>query len=305
LTTQDAEVRVGARFHHPALWAAGLLLAALFAIYMPTLVRMVRHWHAISDHSHGFVIAPLALFFAFEQRGALRRAPVEISWWGLVPLFLSLCALTMGRFGVELMSVRVAFVLGLIGLVLLLFGRRVFRILAFPLGFLFLMVPLPQSLINFVAFPLQLFAADWAVRMLHAVGLPVLREGNILHLPETTLFVQEACSGLRSLMALLSLGVVFAYFFRRGWGQRIVLVLSTLPIAIAVNAFRVAVTGWLAYHYGSDAARGAIHEFQGLITFGGAFSLLLAESWLLTKIWPARPAKRAAQRAEGERSPER
>lgn len=272
-----------------ALWVALGLLAVLTAIYLPTLTRMVVHWAAISDHSHGFVIAPLAIFFAWEQRRALRRAPLSTCWWGLVPLLLSTAALAVGRFGVEIMSLRVSFVLALIGLVLLLFGRHVFRILAFPLGFLFLMIPLPQALINFVAFPLQLFAADWAVRVLHTFGLPVLREGNILHLPETTLFVKEACSGLRSLMALLSLGVVFAYFFRRGTWQRVVLVLSTLPIAIAVNAFRVALTGLLAFYYGADAARGAIHELQGLITFGGAFGLLLFESWLLGRFWPHRP----------------
>lgn len=272
------------------LWVGYFLIALLVVVYFPTLARMVGHWASISDHSHGFVIAPLAVFFAWEQRRALRRAPIEVCWWGLVPLVLSTAALSVGRFGVEIMSVRVSFVLGLVGLVLLLFGRHVFRILAFPLGFLFLMVPLPQALINYVAFPLQLFAADWAVRMLHLVGLPVLREGNILHLPETSLFVKEACSGLRSLMALLSLGVVFAYFFRRGWIQRILLVAATIPIAIAVNAFRVALTGWLAFYYGNDAARGAIHEFQGLITFGGAFGLLLGLSWVLGKLWPARLA---------------
>ncbi len=269
-----------------ARWVSFALLVALLAIYQPTLARMVGHWSQIADHSHGFVIAPLALFFAWEQRDALRRAPVEVCWWGLVPLGLSTAALSVGRFGVEIMSLRVSFVLGLIGLVLLLFGRHVFRVLAFPLTFLFLMIPLPQALINYVAFPLQLFAADWAVRMLHVIGLPVLREGNILHLPEASLFVKEACSGLRSLMALLSLGVVFAYFFRRGWGQRIVLVAATIPIAIAVNAFRVALTGWLAFHYGPDMAKGAIHEFQGVITFGGAFGLMLLLSWVLTTIWP-------------------
>ncbi len=279
-TTSEASPRA-------VLWVAAAILAVLVAIYLPTLIRMVVHWAAISDHSHGFVIAPLALFFAWEQRDTLRRAPIETSLWGLVPLGLSTSALAVGRFGVELMSLRVSFVLALIGLVLLLFGRHIFRILAFPLCFLFLMVPLPQALINFVAFPLQLFAADWAVRVLHLMEIPVLREGNILHLPETTLFVKEACSGLRSLMALVSLGVVFAYFFRRGTWQRIVLMLSTLPIAIAVNAFRVSLTGVLAFYFGAEAARGAIHELQGVFTFGGAFGLLLAESWLLSKFWPA------------------
>src|SRR5262249_7468085 len=146
-------------------------------------------------------------------------------------------ALTVGRLGVEQMSMRIAFVLTLIGLQLLLLGLPMSRMLAFPLCFLFLMVPLPQSLVNVIAFPLQLVAADMAVGALQFFGVPVLREGNILHLPHHPLFVAEACSGLHSLMALGTLGVVFAYFFRKSWLERIILVASTIPIAVVVNAF--------------------------------------------------------------------
>jgi exosortase len=157
-------------------------------------------------------------------------------------------------------------------------------LLLFPLSFLLLMVPLPQSLVNVVAFPLQLIAAEWAVSILHMIGIPVLLEGNIIHLAGGDLFVAEACSGLRSLMALLTLGVVFAHFFRReSLFQQIVLVASTIPIAIMVNALRVALTGVLAHEYGQTTATGFIHEFQGLITFSIAFFLLLAESKFLRR----------------------
>jgi exosortase len=233
------------------------------------------------------------------------RARIEPSWWGLLPLALSTITLVVGRLGVELMNMRVSFVFALIGIVLLLLGRQVFRILAFPLCFLFLMVPLPQSLVNPVAFPLQLIAADWAVQVLYYLHIPALREGNIIHLPNTTLFVAEACSGLRSLMALITLGVVFAYFFRKSWGERIIIVLSAIPIAIVVNAMRVTITGILTYRFGEKAAEGAIHEFQGLITFGAAFLLLLGEAWLLAKLWPERwrpqPARRKAPAAAAAR----
>jgi exosortase len=212
-----------------------------------------------------------------------------------VPLSLGTLALTIGRLGVELMSMRVAFVLTLIGLVLLLLGRQVFRILAFPLCFLFLMVPLPQSLVNVIAFPLQLLAADLAVQTLHLFDMPVLREGNIIHLPNAPLFVDQACSGLRSLMALGNLGVVFAYFFRKSWGERIVLVLSTLPIAVIVNAFRVLLTAVLTYRWGPGAAEGVIHTTEGFFTFALAFGLLLIEARLLAWLWPRpRPAGGAA-----------
>jgi exosortase len=150
------------------------------------------------------------------------------------------------------------------------------------MSFLFLMIPLPQSLVNIAAFPLQLIAAQWAVNALHLVGIPVLLEGNIIHLAHSDLFVAEACSGLRSLMALLTLGVVFAHFFRPGKPiQQVLLVGSTIPIAVAVNSLRVALTGVLAHNFGEQAASGFIHEFQGMITFSVAFIFLLAEGSFL------------------------
>lgn len=283
------------RRHHQL----GLVALALTcAVYGPILYYMVLHWNAVADYSHGFLIAPLAAYFAWERRPQLKRARIEPSWWGLVPLALSTLTLVIGRLGTELMNMRVSFVLALIGLVLLLWGRQVFKILAFPLLFLFLMVPLPQSLVNLVAFPLQLVAADWAVNLLYYLRIPALREGNIIHLPETTLFVAEACSGLRSLMALVTLGVVFAYFFRKSWAERIIIVASTIPIAIIVNSGRVALTGILTYRFGEKAAEGAIHEFQGLITFGAAFILLLLLAAVLEKLWPDRWRDRRARRRQ-------
>jgi len=258
------------------LYAACGLIVLLLGIYFPILRIMVEHWAAVEDYQHGFLIAPLAVYFAWERRWDLEDARIEGSWLGLAPLAIGLASLAIGRLGTELMTMRAAFVFTLIGLVLLVLGREVFKVLAFPLFFLFLMVPLPQSLVNTIAFPLQLIAAKAAVVSLQQLGIPALVEGNIIHLAHTQLFVHEACSGLRSLMALITLGVVFAHFFKRGvlWVQ-VVLVASTIPIAIAVNSFRVALTGFLAHHFGEEAAGGVIHDFQGVITFGMAFFLLL------------------------------
>lgn len=274
-----------------AYWTTGCLLVAAILIFAPILHFMVIHWRIKPDYSHGFLVAPLAVYFAWERRGRLRRTPIEPSWWGIVPLALGSLSLAVGRLGVELMSMRTAFPLTLIGIVLLLLGTRVFRVLAFPLLFLFLMIPLPQSLVNVVAFPLQLVAADLAVSALHLIGVPALREGNIIHLAVkggevTQLFVAEACSGLRSLMALGTLGVVFAYFFRRNPVERVIIVLSTIPIAILVNAFRVGLTGYLTHRIGENAAEGWIHQTEGFFTFGLAFALLLVEAWLLQLFWP-------------------
>lgn len=261
--------------------ACGFIVLA-FGVYFPILRNMVHHWSVVEDYQHGFIVAPLALFFAYERRWDLEDAPVKGSWLGLIPMLLGLTSLAIGRLGTELMTMRGGFVLTLIGLVLLLLGREIFKILAFPLFFLFLMVPLPQSLVNTIAFPLQLIAAKFAVWSLQELGIPALVEGNIIHLAHAKLFVEEACSGLRSLMALVTLGVVFAYFFKRGalW-IKLFLVASTIPIAIFINAFRVALTGFLAHHFGENAAGGVIHDFQGIFTFGLAFSMLLGEGRLI------------------------
>jgi exosortase len=261
-------------------------LVAALAIWSPILYWMGINWYEVEDYSHGFLIVPLALYFAWERREELTEARIEPSWWGLVPLAASVVTLTVGTLGVEYMTTRLSFVFALMGIVLLLLGREVFRAVAFPLSFLFLMVPLPQSLVNVVAFPLQLIAADFAVDALYWIGVPALREGNIIHLANSRLFVAEACSGLRSLMALITLGVVFAYFFRKSLVERVIIVASAVPIAILVNAFRVALTGLLTHVWGEQAAGGWIHETQGLFTFSIAFVLLLAEARLLQWVVP-------------------
>ena len=251
-------------------------------VYFPILSHMYYTWRTNPDYSHGLVVVPLALYFAYGKTPQLRRAKLEGSWWGVAVLAAGVGSVCVGELGGLLTALRSGYVLTLMGLVLLLAGQRVFKLLLFPMMFLFLMVPLPQSLVNIIAFPLQLVAAGWAVGSLQSFGIPALLEGNIIHLAHTQLFVAEACSGLRSLMALLTLGVVLAQFFRAGRiVQQSILVASAIPIAIVVNAVRVSLTGVLTHNFGREAATGMIHEFQGMITFSMAFVLLLGEARLL------------------------
>ncbi|MDG2335579.1 MAG: exosortase/archaeosortase family protein [Myxococcota bacterium] len=276
-------------------WQSIGLLALLTIVYMPILLSMVDHWRIVADYSHGFLIVPLALVFAYEKKYHLMAAKVEGDWWGVALLLIGLGLLAVGQLGSLLAPLRAGYVFSVMGLILLLLGREIFMLLLFPMAFLLLMIPLPQSLVNVVAFPLQLIAAQWAVSLLQAIGIPVLLEGNIIHLAGGDLFVAEACSGLRSLMALLTLGVVFAHFFQRNHlPLQIILVASTIPIAIIVNSLRVAATGLLAHGYGQEAASGFIHEFQGLITFSLAFLLLMGESKLINRFQRAQPEEEAA-----------
>jgi len=268
------------------------LVGLLTLVYLPILQAMVHHWKVVPDYSHGFLIVPLALYFAYEKKYKLEAAPIEGSWWGVVPLVAGVAFLSVGQLGSLLTPLRAGFVFTLMGLILLLFGIPIFRLLLFPLSFLLLMVPLPQALVNVVAFPLQLIAAEWAVWALQLAGIPVLLEGNIIHLTGGQLFVAEACSGLRSLMALLTLGIVFAHFFRKRRPiQQAILVASTIPIAIFVNAVRVALTGVLAQYFGHEVAGGVIHDFQGMITFSLAFIILLGEASVLDQLTGARGSK--------------
>jgi len=271
------------RFTLTSLW---ILIGLAILVYAPILGYMVYQWSWDDDYSHGFLIVPLALWFAWERVPKLRRMEFSGSWLGVLPLAMGTLTLLIGRLGIELMNMRVSFLFTVIGLVLLLLGRQAFRVLAFPLLFLFLMVPLPESVVNVVAFPLQLMATDFAVQALYLLKIPALREGNIIHLANTQLFVAEACSGLRSLTALITLGVIFAYFFRKSTAERVIIVLSAIPIAILVNAFRVALTGGLTHHLGTEVASGWIHQTEGLFTFGIAFLLLLLEAWLFSLLWP-------------------
>jgi exosortase len=277
-----AMLRTGIGSRRAAISASLATSAAAVAIFAPILYYMFLHWGQSQDYSHGYLIAPLSAYFIWERRKKLARTPIEPSWYGLIPLALGALALAIGRLGVEQMSMRVAFVLTLIGLQVLLLGIPMSRVLAFPLAFLFLMVPMPQSLVNVISFPLQLIAADLAVDTLQFFGMPVLREGNILHLPHNNLFVKDACSGLHSLLALGTLGILFAYFFRKSWPERLLLVVSTIPIAIVVNAFRVALTAVLTYVWGPQMADGAIHQTEGFFTFAMAFALLMLEATLVS-----------------------
>ena len=269
----------------------GVAVVLLLLVYWQILYYMVLHWQQVPDYNHGFLVAPLAVYFAYERKRKLRRIPIQGSWLGLIPLSVGLASLAVGRLGVELTTMRSGFVFTLIGLVLLLLGKRMFRALAFPLLFLFLMVPLPQSLVNVIAFPLQLIAASAAVSAMQMSGIPVLLEGNIIHLAHTDLFVAQACSGLRSLTSLITIGVIFAYFFRKTIGERVILVASTIPIAIVVNAFRVALTGALVHFFGKEAANGVIHEVEGIFTFVLALLLLFAEAHLLSLLWVRLPGR--------------
>ena len=192
--------------------------------------------------------------------------------------------LIIGSVGAELFAQRVSFIAVITGLVLLILGKRMLMTLGLPIVFLFFMIPLPAIVVNTIAFPLQIFAAQTASFCLFNLRIPVLREGNLITPAGSTLEVAEACSGLRSLVALLALGTVYAYFSQREMWKRWALVILSIPIAILANAFRVTGTGVLANYWGTEAAEGFYHTFEGWIVFVVAFILLLACGSIIAKV---------------------
>lgn len=257
-------------------WALAACGLSGIVLYWGVLARLIHDWSVDDNYSHGFLIVPIALYLAWERRDRLRTLPSSPSWVGLLVVAASLAVLVAGVLGVELFLTRTSLIGVLAGAILFLYGWGHLRLLAFPLAFLILMIPIPAIIFNQIAFPLQLLASKAGVAVMTACAVPVLREGNVIILASTTLEVAEACSGIRSLVSLLTLGIIYAYFTDPRNGVRVLLTLATVPIAILANALRVAGTGIAATVWGAAAAEGFFHSFSGWLVFVFAFAMLLA-----------------------------
>jgi exosortase len=277
--------------------ASALVCSAILLVYFPVLSSLVRQWSSDENYSHGFIIIPFALYFAWQKREALESAPVRPNAAGLALVAASLVVLLAGLLGAELYLTRVSLVGVIAGTVWFLWGTRHLRLLAFPILLLILMVPLPAMVFNQIAFPLQLLASRVGETVLTTAGVPVVREGNILELASTRLEVAQACSGIRSLISLLTLGVILGKLAEPRLSVRVLLAALTVPIAIAANAARVAGTGLAANWIGAEAAEGFLHTFSGWLVFVAAFSLLLLAQRVLAHIGPISPFSRRPRAA--------
>ena len=256
--------------------AAAFVAVAFCVLYLPVVIRLVRDWATDDNYSHGFLVVPIAAYLAWERREAVRAAGVRPSMWGAAVVAGSLALLVAGVLGAELFLTRMSVVGVTAGMVLWLLGWRALRALQFPVAFLMLMIPIPAILFNQIAFPLQLLASRFGTAVMSMASVPVLREGNVLVLSNTTLEVAEACSGIRSLVSLLTFGILLGYFTESRATMRIATALATIPIAIVANGLRVAGTGVAAYYYGAGAAEGFLHTFAGWLVFVASLALLAA-----------------------------
>ena len=269
----------------PAIaWFSGLLIL----VYFPILKPLVTQWATDEDAGHGFFVPLVAGYIAWQRREQLENLQWKGSRWGIVLMLWGAAQAYVGWLGAEIFLQRSALLITLIGMLLALGGPPVIRALAFPLALLPFMIPLPAIVYNRITFPLQLFASQVAEIILGAVGIPVLRDGNVLELASQKLSVVEACSGIRSLMSLTFLSLVYAYFFDRKVWMRGALFMGTIPIAILANAGRVAITGILSETVSPDLAHGFFHSLEGWIIFLIAFAMLLALHFVINRIYHLR-----------------
>lgn len=270
--------------------AAAMLAVGFAAVYWQMFSKLIYDWYNDGNYSHGFLIIPIALYLAWERRDRLKTIPPASTLFGLVVVVGSLLVLVAGILGSELFLQRISIVGAVIGTVLFMFGWHSVRVLAFPLAFLLLMIPIPAIIFNQIAFPLQLLASRFGETAMGLANVPVLREGNVLILANTTLEVAEACSGIRSLVSLLTLAIVLGYFSDSRTWVRVLVTLSSVPVAVITNGLRVAGTGIAAHQFGPEAAEGFFHEFSGWIVFVTAFALMIGLQQGIARFAPPPPA---------------
>jgi exosortase len=250
--------------------------AALGLVYWDILAGLAAQWSHDSDYSHGFVVLPLAAYFVYQRRARLRRARMRPTMWGLAVVCAGFVIFAAGVAAADVFLARVSLLPVLAGCVLFLFGAAHLRVLVFPLLFLMLMIPLPTIVFNDLTLPLQLIASHAGELALRMAGVPVVREGNVLELVGMRLEVAEACSGIRSLVALLTFAITFSQFSGPSKLRMLGLAIATIPVAVATNAARVAGTGLAAHVWGPIAARGVLHTASGTVAFCAAVLTLVA-----------------------------
>src|SRR5215813_4920858 len=294
-----------------SLWRALAISTALLFAYASVLTKLAHDWWADDNYSHGLLVPFVIGYILWVERHRLARNTSEPStiWGGALVVFALVC-LWAGVAGAELFMQRISLLMILVGITIYFWGFRLIRPLIAPFALLLLAIPIPAIIFNKIAFPMQLFASRCAVWSMSLLDIPVLRQGNVIGLLPLNstvtkkLEVVEACSGIRSLMTLVTLALVFAYFTTPrteetergrfswlgsyGFWRAAIIVLSAFPIAILANALRVSGTGILARFYGIKVADGFFHTFSGWVIYIVAFLLLFGVGWIIERFNPAR-----------------
>jgi exosortase D (VPLPA-CTERM-specific) len=271
----------------PVSWLKALVYACvILAVYRSALVTMAYYGWASEDYSYGYLIPLVVLYLVWEKREVLSEVKSVPSWYGLIPLALGIALYWLGELGGEFYTLYCSFWLVVVAAFWVHLGWRKIKSIWFALIMMLTMFPFPNYVNVRLTFQLKLLSSRLGVWMLHVYGMSAYREGNVIDLGFTQLQVVDACSGLRYVMPLMILSLLLAYWFRDHWWKRILLVLSSVPLAIFVNGFRIAVTGVLYSMVGAKAAEGFFHGFSGWLIFLFCIPFLLVEMWVLSKLPP-------------------
>lgn len=262
----------------------GVAFAVVLLAFYSSVLRLTETWFTREEYSHGVLIPLIAAFLIWQRRDEIARAKFSGSWAGVALVLLGCMLKIVGDIGLFYILQQYALLITIYGLALALVGWRTFKLLAVPLLLLLFMIPLPEFFLQNLSARLQLISSQIGVLVIKAFGISVFVEGNVIDLGGYQLQVAEACSGLRYLFPLMTLGFMMAYLFKVAMWKRVVLFLSSIPLTVLMNSFRIGVIGVLVEHYGIAMAEGFLHDFEGWVVFMACTALMLLEVVVLARI---------------------
>ncbi|MFH2060881.1 MAG: exosortase/archaeosortase family protein [Pseudomonadota bacterium] len=258
--------------------------AGFIILYLPFLKTMISDWDTNANYSHGYLIPIISAWLIYSLKDEISTIRLQPSNWGIPIIIIACLQLIVAKIGMEYFLQRTSIIVLFFGISLFLYGKDITRKISIPIIYLIFMIPIPVIVWNKIAFPLQLFASYLTEHVIRLAGMPILREGNVLTLSTITLEVVDACSGIRSLTTMMALSVPFSFFLPPGKLNKVILFLSSIPIAVFANIVRLTATAFLSSLYGEKFAQGFLHEFSGMVTFVLGLAMLYGCKVVLTRI---------------------
>ena len=256
-----------------------IVVAAL--LYAEAFIDLIERWETQEEYSHGFIIPFISFYFVWQKRQQLQRIPFKANGLGFSLVLVGLILYIIGKASVLYILIDYSFIMVLIGLIWCVIGSQALKVIIVPLLMLAFAIPLPYYIDALLSSKLQLLSSRLGVEFIVWCKIPVFLEGNIIDLGDYKLQVVDACSGLRYLFPLMSIGFICAYLFNTALWKRTLIFLSSIPITIIMNSFRIGVVGFLVDRWGIEAAEGFLHDFEGWAVFMASLGLLMLEMLLL------------------------